>query len=230
MLSTYVQADEIIQVVDPVNIFEREAFEKEVDHARTPRAKADVIANRTKKTIAEKMEEDPFLYRKFSALLQQAIEDYRAKRLDEAQYLARVMEIMEQVRDGKRDDTPAVLHQSDLAKAFFGALKEQVPEDENRAGSAHDDQSPYDEQIPSSKPQASLPELLAAVACDIERIIRKHAIVRWRENLDAQNHMRNDLDDLLFNLQHENGIRFSLTQMDAIIESILRIARNRQDV
>ena len=63
MLSTYVQSDEIIQVVDLVNIFEREAFEREVDKVRSPRAKVDVIANRIKKTITEKMDEDPFLYR-----------------------------------------------------------------------------------------------------------------------------------------------------------------------
>lgn len=75
MLTTYVQADEVIQVVEPVNIFEREAFEKEVDKARSPRAKADIIANRTKKTITEKMEEDPFFYRKFSVLLEQTIAD-----------------------------------------------------------------------------------------------------------------------------------------------------------
>jgi type I restriction enzyme R subunit len=36
MLATYVQADEVIQVVEPVNIFEREAFEKEVEKARSP--------------------------------------------------------------------------------------------------------------------------------------------------------------------------------------------------
>ena len=34
MLNTYVQADEVIQVVEPVNIFEREAFEEEVDKAQ----------------------------------------------------------------------------------------------------------------------------------------------------------------------------------------------------
>lgn len=230
MLSTYVQADEIIQVVDPVNIFEREAFEREVDNARTPRAKADVIANRTKKTITEKMEEDPFLYRKFSSLLQQAIEDYRAKRLDEAQYLARVMEIMEQVRDGKRDDMPAALRQSDLAKAFFGALREQVSGTGDPSNRVNEEQDSYNGQARSAKPRESLPDLLAAIACDIEAIIRRHAVVRWRENADAQNRMRNDLDDLLFNLQHEKGMTLSLTQMDAIIEAILRIARNRKDV
>ena len=73
-------------------------------------------------------------------------------------------------------------------------------------------------------------ELLAEVACDIERVIRQHAIVRWRENTDAQNAMRNDLDDLLFSLQRTKGITLTFEQMDAILEVILRIARNRSDV
>ena len=90
MLNTYVQADEIIQIVEPVNIFEREAFQAEVDKAQSTRAKADTIANRTKKTITEKMEEDPFFYRRFSQLLQQVIDDYRAQRISDAEYLRRV--------------------------------------------------------------------------------------------------------------------------------------------
>jgi type I restriction enzyme R subunit len=51
--------------------------------------------------------------------------------------------------------------------------------------------------------------------------------VRWRESVDAQNRMRNDLDDFLFGLQAEKGTKLSLAQMDEIIESALRIARNR---
>ena len=125
MLTTYVQADEVIQVVEPVNIFERSAFEKEVDKARSPRAKADIIANRTKKTITEKMEEDPFFYRKFSVLLEQAIADYKAQRISEAQYLARVRQIMEAVRDGRTSDAPSALRDRDLSRAFYGTLKEQ---------------------------------------------------------------------------------------------------------
>jgi hypothetical protein len=43
--------------------------------------------------------------------------------------------------------------------------------------------------------------------------------------------MRNDIDDLLFRLQAEKGLKLTLAQMDAIIEASLRIARNRtQDV
>ena len=224
MLSTYVQADEIIQVVDPVNIFEREAFEAEVDKVRSPRAKADVIANRTKKTITEKMDEDPFFYRKFSTLLQQAIDDYKAQRISEAQYLQKARKIMEQVRDGNRDDTPDILANSDLAKAFYGEL------------TGVSDNTVQEEQASYGAPSAQEPdggkadELLAEVALQIEDVIKRHAIVRWRENEDAQNRMRNDLDDLLFELMKEEKLLMTLEMLDAIIEGILRVARNRTDV
>ena len=63
----------------------------------------------------------------------------------------------------------------------------------------------------------------------MDKIIRKHAVVRWRENVDAQNRMRNDLDDFLFKLQKDKGITLSFTQMDAIIETVIRIAMHRTD-
>lgn len=231
MLSTYVQADEVIQIVPPVNIFERDAFQAEVDKVASPRAKAEIIANRTKKTITEKMQEDPFLYRKFSLLLQQAIDDYRNQRISEADLLTRVTDIMEQVRDGRRDDTPAAVRHSDLAKAFFGELRSQLAESPDAStGALGEDAARYDDGTAQSAKPPPFADLLATVAVEIEGIIRRHAIVRWRENPDAQNQMRNDLDDLLFNLQRDRGVKLTLEQMDAVIEGIIRIARNRSDV
>lgn len=227
MLTTYVQADEVIQVVEPVNIFERTAFEKEVDKARSPRAKADIIANRTKKTITEKMEEDPFFYRKFSVLLEQTIADYKAQRISEAQYLAKVKQIMEAVRDGRANNAPEVLRDRDLSRALYGALRDQIGEltfAPDGGSSIVREDSPVYGDSPARNP---VEDFLASAACQIEDIIRKHAVVRWRENPDAQNRMRNDLDDFLFALQEQKGIKLSLPQMDAIIESTLRVARNR---
>jgi type I restriction enzyme R subunit len=227
MLNTYVQADEVIQIVEPVNIFEREAFEAEVDKAKTPRAKADTIANRTKKTITEKMEEDPFFYRKFSLLLQQAIDDYRAQRINDAQYLAKVTEIMEHVRDGKTKEAPDMLKERDLSRALFGALKEEMAAHQPSGAVVHEGLAPYGS---GSSPQA--PELeivLAEAACAMEDIIRKHTVVRWRENIDAQNRMRNDLDDFLFDLQVKQGIQIGFAQIDSIIEAVIRIAIHRTD-
>ena len=137
---------------------------------------------------------------------------------------------MEQVRDGNRDDTPDTLRQSDLAKAFFGELKGQLANTPTRTRAVHKGQAGYGGADTESAVAAKFADLLAEAALEIEAIIRRHAIIRWRDNADAQNRMRNDLDDLLFDLQREKGVAISLPQMDAIIEAILRIARNRQDV
>jgi type I restriction enzyme R subunit len=223
MLNTYVQADEVIQVVEPVNIFEREAFQAEVDKARSDRAKADIIANRTKKTITEKMDEDPFFYRKFASLLQQVIDDYKAQRISDAEYLKGVTDVMTQVRDGKTEEGPDILQNRDLSRALFGALKNELG-----SGStfARDEPANYGSSKEKSEP---LEKVLAEAACAMEDIIRDHAVVRWRENIDAQNRMRNDLDDFLYTLQKQKGVQLSFDQMDAIIEAVIRIAIHRND-
>ena len=229
MLTTYVPAEEVVQVVEPVNIFERDAFRAEVDRVASTRGKAEVIANRTQKTITAKMEEDPFFYRKFSLLLKQAIDDYKDQRVSEAELLTRVTEIMDRVRDGSHDDTPTNVRESDLAKAFYGALKEQVPDLPLRDERASEAAGSYGGKVIEAG-DGEVASLLGQLACDVEAIIRRHAVVRWRDNADAQNRMRNDLDDLLFQLQSRNGVKLTYAQMDSIIEAILRIARNRGDV
>ena len=233
MLNTYVQANEIIQVVDPVNIFEQEAFEAEVDKAKSPRAKADTIANRVKKTITEKMEEDPFFYRKLSMLIEQAIEDYKQERLTEAEYLTKMREYMEEVRKGRSDEVPLDLRKRDLARALFGSLKEQLGSsvsnsNDSPSGMLKEEEASYQTGNASSSNKETL---FTEAACHVEDIIRKHSIIGWRENEDAQNRIRNDIDDYLFELQNKHRLELTFEQMDAFIESALSIARNRtQDV
>ena len=70
---------------------------------------------------------------KFSLLLKQAIDDYHAQRISDAEYLAKVTEIMEQVRDGKMKEAPDLLKERDLSRAFFGALQKELSE-EGRSG------------------------------------------------------------------------------------------------
>jgi len=222
MLATYVRAEEVIQVVEPVNIFEREAFEKEVERAKTLRAKADTIVNRTKRTITERMDEDPFFYRKFSLLLEQAIDEYRRQRITEAQYLARVREIMECVRDRRKSEVPQELEGRDFAQALYGVVSERVTPAEE--WTVKEEPVGYG----TAQPRASEADRLRAeMSLRLEAIIRDEAIVRWRENPDVQNRMRNAMDDYLFQLRQERKVDLTLEQMDAIIESCLGIARNR---
>ena len=115
-------------ITELVNIFDKEKFQQEVENTAGKAAKADKIASRTAKHISEKMEEDPAFYKKFSQMLKETIADYEAKRINEAQYLSRVKEIMESVLSHTDNDIPEPLRDKDIAKAFYGLTFESLSE------------------------------------------------------------------------------------------------------
>lgn len=62
LLDTHISASEVVRLNEPVNIFDEKAFKEVVEdrgEARTPAAKADMIAHATKKAISERLEQDP---------------------------------------------------------------------------------------------------------------------------------------------------------------------------
>ena len=68
LLDTHIQANEVIQLNEPVNIFDDKVFnvvkEEQGVYGKTTAAKADAIAHATKKVITEMMAEDPAFYEK----------------------------------------------------------------------------------------------------------------------------------------------------------------------
>ncbi len=207
LLDTHISASEVVQLNAPVNIFDEETFsqvkeERGVYGAKTTAAKADAIAHATKKAITEKMEEDPAFYEKFSKLIQQAIDDFKAKRLSDLEYLQRVSEIREKVVNREHDDVPQALQGNDDAMAFYGILK------------------PYFE--------VSDEETACDTARTINDIIHHHWKVHFWDDLDAQKQAMNDIDDYLYDeVKGERGIDLGTEQMDEIIEKSMQLARHR---
>jgi type I restriction enzyme R subunit len=207
LINTHVTSDEVLQVTPLVNIFEPEKFQAEIDKLDSDAAKADTIAHRTKRTISEKMEEDPFFYRRFSKVLEEVIEEYREARISDAEYLNRVTEIMKSVRDRTGDELPPSLRSREAAKGFYGVVNDVIS---RKNGS-----------IPNPK------ELAAKAALKIDELILQNRVVDWTSNLDVQNRMRNQIDDYLYEMKEENEIDLTLEDMDFIIESALKIAKAR---
>jgi type I restriction enzyme R subunit len=206
LLHAHVSAEEIVQVVKPVNIFEQDKFQEELEKVTGTRAKADTIVHRTKRTITEKMDEDPFFYRKFSRILEDVIAEYWRKRLSDADYLKKVTQIMESVRDRKGDSVPDALAGNEVAKAFYGVV--------HGVGN-----SELESAIPSEK--------AAEIALNIDSIIHASRTVSWQDNPDVQNKMRNEIDDYLFDLRDREGVPLTIERIDQIIEESLSIARMR---
>jgi type I restriction enzyme R subunit len=206
LLDTHVGTGEVEQVTGMVNIFDAEAFAREVEKLDNSASKADTIAHRTKKTISERWDEDPAFYRKFSEMLEEAIRAFREQRLSDAAYLRKVTDICKAVRDRTHDGVPAQLRHHDAARAFYGVLMEKL--------AGHSTDGPD-----------SLPEVAVEAALKIDEIIRTRRIVNWETNTDVQNQMRNDIDELFYDLAERTGVELPFTEVDDLTDQCLATAR-----
>lgn len=209
LIDEYVGADEIIKITDLVSIFDSEEFEKELEKVEGKTARADTIANRTKKAISDKMDEDPAFYKKFSKLLSEVIEEYRQKRIDEARYLESVKEIMKHVRDKEEVGVPESVKNNENARAYYGLVYEIVQP-----------LSPNDD-IKNASAEAGL---------EIEKIINGLKIINWEYNIDIQKQMSQKIDDYLFEFKDRYNIPLDIESIDLLIENIIQTAKNRANI
>lgn len=208
LLDTHLSSAEVTQVVAPINIFDNVAFENAVAQQKTPRSKADFIASSTKRSITERMEEDPAFYLKFSELIQQTIDDFREQRISEAEYLERARAIRNAVTHREDSDLPPELAADPDLLAFHGLVKPLIE--------AHADNAEAAQPIVLETAQAIL------------AIIKDRAIVDWIDKNDIQKDMMNAIDDYIYDvLDAEHGIALTPDEMDTLIEDALHLAKNR---
>ncbi len=207
LLDTHVGTGEVEVITELVNIFDVEAFAEEVEKLNSLASKADTIAHRTKKTITERMEADPVFYKKFSELLEQAIEDFRQQRLTTAEYFSKVSEFYENVKNRTGDDIPEKLQHHDVPKAFYGSIVEVFDKYANQSFDPH--------------------EIGADASLAIDKIIKALRIVNWVNNQDVENRMKTAIEDYLFDLKDEHPFDLTFEDIDHILEHCLDIARVR---
>lgn len=208
LLDDHVTAKPAEVIIDLVNINDPDALNAVIEEEGTTAAsKADRIASATKRTITEKMEQDPSFYRQFSEMLAETICDYREKRISEKDYLKTVVDLAARV--ARRDhgcDMPESIKGDPDAQAVFGVLE------------------PILKEINSGVEDA----VTADVAQSIIGIVKDHHIVDVWSNEMAQNNMRNAIDDYFFDVvRDEKGIDIPLDLLDDIELRIMDIARAR---
>ncbi|EMP7583950.1 type I restriction endonuclease subunit R [Pseudomonas aeruginosa] len=214
LLDTHISASEVVRLNEPVNIFDEEAFKQVVEEqgeTKATAAKADMIAHATKKAISERLEQDPVFYEKFSKLIQQAIDDFRAKRISDLEYLNKVSEIKDAVVNRRSDDAPAQLASNDNALALYGVLKPYV--------------------LGHVKAEETAATLAADSAVDIWSIIQRNKKVGFWDDLDAQRRTMNEIDDYLYDeVKDKKGVELTTGEMDDIIDRTMQLARHRMAV
>lgn len=210
LLDHHVIAEPAKVIVELVNLHDESSLKKVLKEADTTAAsKADRIASATKRTITERMDEDPTLYKRFSDMLAETIAEYRAKRMSEKEYLAKVEQIARIVVTGQRQEgVPERIRDNLDAQALYGVLALMT--------ARH-----LGESEASSEQAAVLAERLLDV-------IRPHLIVNVWQNEDAQKKLANDLDDFFFDVvKRDLGIELSINELDTVHRQILAIARAR---
>ncbi|MFN8668785.1 MAG: HsdR family type I site-specific deoxyribonuclease [Gemmatimonadaceae bacterium] len=208
LLDRHVGTGEVETITPLVDIFNREAFAREVAMAGTPASKADLIANRTAKTIRERMDDDPVFYRRFSELLEQTIAEWRAQRISDAEYLARVQHVESTIVERPVEEVPDAVRYDPVATAYYGLVRERVAKYETD--------------------QSRVNSLGAEAAKTIDQIIEARRVVNWTENADVQNRMKTAIEDELFELRDRHGVPLSLEDIDALLDDVLNVARRRK--
>ena len=210
LLDTHIQASKVTRLNEPVDILGEHDFDavKEeygIYSSSSAAAKADRIAYRTKKVAIEKMEEDPAFYKRFSTLIQEAINAFMDGTIRDLEYLDRVTNLKDEMYSGSRDDVPDRIRDNPEARAHYGVIQSHFPESDRGKAVA------------------------AEAALAIQKIIGKHSKVDFWTDYDAQKVAQNDIDDFLYDQVNDKyGAELSTEQMDEIIEKTMRIARNQR--
>ena len=213
LLDTHIQADEVVQLNKPFNIFDDDQFTKVMEEQAVygdpaKASKADTIAHALKKVTTEKMDEDPAFYEKFSKLIQQIIDQFREDKITASEYLSKIVDVRRKVTDKIHDDVPDSIRGNEEAAAYFGVIK------------------PF--FIVKGCKTDELEKASAETATEVQRIFDVHKKIHFWDDEDEQNQVINEIDDYLFDVViKEKGIGLSVEQMDGIIEKSMRLARHR---
>ena len=213
LINRHVESGAVKQITELVNIFDTEAFEQEVEKIVGTAAKADTIASRTSKFITENMDSDPVFYKKFSQLLKETIAAYEQGRIDELEYLKRVLKYKDDILAHTDNELPDELQQNNAAKAYYGLALETY-------------------QRIFADTQINLKELALETAMTFDGIINRTLImdgsvlVDWQQKSDIIGRMKIELEDYLIDeVKRKYGLAFSFDDMDTIIDGCVDVAK-----
>jgi type I restriction enzyme R subunit len=208
LIDQHISTQSVEQLTQLVNIFDEEAFEKELEKTVGAAAKADTIASRTSKHISEKMDEDPAFYRKFSQMIQQTINDFYNQRISELEYLSKIKEHRDNVMNATDSDIPETIRNKPGARANFGIVKDFYKENEIDTDECE--------------------ELLIAAALRIEEIIEGKKIINWEIDQDVQNKLVVEIGDYIFDkVNNQIGVELSFAKIDEIVKEMVSAAKTR---
>ena len=207
LLDTHLSVAGLKQITNPVDILNKDDFERELEELGSLRAKADAITSRLSRSISTKYDENPAYYESFSKRIKDALDEYKEKVISEAEYLAKMKSIMEDYHAGKSTVSyPDRIKHNVHAQAFYGVITALFD----------------DAQVAEMTP-----EFAAEIAEEITAIIANHSQVDWTNNQTIHDRISQDIDDLFYTYEKERGLMLDFDLIDKIIENVKTVALRR---
>lgn len=213
LMDTYIAAEEVVRISAPVDILNEKDFEEEINKLGSQRSKADAIRTRMTQRIHERFDENPAFYRKFSERIQEIIDEYKLKRISDAEYLQHMETIKNDFRRGYSGTSfPKKIKHKANAQAFYGVVKDIL----STESFAQDLQSDED-----------FNDLLADMAIEMDDIIERNSKVDWHDNPDVHKRISAEIDEYLYQLRKTTLPALTYEKIDQIINDIKTVALRR---
>ncbi len=207
LLDTHMSVVGIKQITNPVDILNKEELEKELEELGSLRSKADAITSHMTKSIKTHHDENPAYYDSFSKRIKEALEEYKNRVISEAEYLDKMKAIMADYRKGTTNITyPEKIKGNVHAQAFYGVITAIL-----------DDEIDINGNI----------DIISDISLEVTSIIQKHDTVDWQTNKEIHNKIAQDIDDMFYRLEKENGFVIDFDTIDKIIENVITVALRR---
>ncbi|MGL4292386.1 MAG: type I restriction endonuclease subunit R, partial [Bacteroidales bacterium] len=213
LIDRHIGSGEVKVITEQVNIFDKDRFAEVVEKIEGKAAKADTIASRTKKYLAEKMDTDPAFYKKFSQLLQETIDAYEQKRISEIEYLRQVTEYMDKVLAHTDNELPAAITENPAARAYYGLCMEKYPE-------------------LTASAEVDMKVLALETALALDKIICRYVtdngktVVDWQNKSELIGPMRLEMEDFLIDeVKRKYEIQITFDDMDEIADRCVEVAK-----
>lgn len=237
LMNTYIYANEIVPLNQPVNIFSEESFNQlksgKGHYANlSVAAKADELASVMKKEIVEKLAlEDPVYYQSLSERIQKTIEEFRNKQISDVEYLQEMIDVRNnKITHKKREDIPAEISNNDEAAAYYSAIKpfyiRYLEDDVNAEIEVR--VNCQNEPSEASK-TVKLNELTVLTALKFIQILDLEQKVDFWNDENAVKKVMNLMDDFFYDeIKAIHRLQLSTDDMDEIIDKVMQIAKYRR--
>ena len=196
--------------IEKIDIYNDKKFNAAVEKMASIAAQADTVGHATKREINETLKNDPAFYERFSKMLQDAIDDFRNRRLSDVEYLKKAQDIRSAVVNHTDESIPTALQNNREAAAYFGIILKYATKN-NKHNEVTDDAK----------------QALVEFALHAQKTMHDKFVVNLWRNQDAQNKIRLLLENYMYDELPAKGFVIPDEEKEEISNELLEIFRHR---